>query len=118
MIRFINGEKRLVKSTSDGSTEPLFGKYIATFNEDIAQAFVVLRGWRLKFTTGDDQHYSEAVAKVDVENPNVNGREVIVRVTLGLRDKKKFDDPFEGIVYFTVVGTIKAKITEMTIRYG
>ena len=117
MLRFINGSKRLSKAVRDGSKDPLTGTVTLSFNETISKAFVVLRGGDLKFTDDSDHHLHEAKARVSINDENIDGKEVTVHVTLGLRDKHAYDDPFEGTVYFTVVGEVKGRVTEMTIKY-
>jgi hypothetical protein len=117
MFKFINDEMKLTKQTKEKEEKPITKKVKVTFDEPISKAFVVLRGWKLSFSEETDHHLAEVNVKVELENENIDGKEVGVKATVGIRDKDTFDDPYEGIVYFTVIGLPKIKITEMTIRY-
>ena len=114
--------KGSVAMASSSTKEPLKAEVPIKFDEDVSKAYVFLRGWEIHFMNNEDHQIAQALVTVDLENENIDGHDAKVIVTMGMRDKKSmthgiFDDKYEGTVYFTVIGILKGRVKEWTVKY-
>jgi hypothetical protein len=71
----------------------------------VSQAAAVLTGFIVEFSGGDDHHLGQLDVQVNVPGGGVNGSNVTVNVTFGLRDwSGNWDDRYDGTVFFSVIG--------------
>jgi len=75
-----------------------------TFPVSVMQATAILTGFIAEFSNGDDHHLGQVDVQVSVPPGGVNGPNVTVNVTLGLRDwSGNWDDQYDGQVFFAVI---------------
>jgi hypothetical protein len=68
------------------------------------QATAILTGFVAEFSGGNDHHLGQLDVQVAVPAGGVNGTNVTVNVTFGLRDwSGNWDDQYDGQVFFTVI---------------
>ena len=71
----------------------------------ITQATAILTGFLVEYSGGNDHHLGQLDIQVDVPSGGINGSQVSVQATIGLRDwSGNWDDQYDGQVFFTVVG--------------
>lgn len=76
-----------------------------TLPQPVTTATALLTGFIAQFSGGDDHHLGQLEVQVDVPTGGVNGANVQVKITFGLRDwSGNWDDRYDGTVFFTVVG--------------
>ena len=76
-----------------------------TFPTAVTQATAILTGFIAEFSPRDDHHLGQVDIQVTVPSGGVNGTNVTVSVTFGLRDwSDNWDDNYDGQVFFTVIG--------------
>jgi len=96
----------VTQSTSFGplsGSGPQTRTVTATFPSNISQATAILTGFTAEFSNGDDHPLGQL--ECDVAVMGVSGPNATVRVRLGLRDwTKEWDDPYDGEVFFAVIG--------------
>jgi hypothetical protein len=69
----------------------------------VSQAAAVLTGFDVEYSHGDDHHLGRL--DVELEVGAINGADVAVTVTYGLRDwSDNWDDGYDGTVSFAVIG--------------
>ncbi|NVM54350.1 MAG: hypothetical protein HWN66_11665 [Candidatus Helarchaeota archaeon] len=111
-----------IKLESKSTKEMLTEERKVFFDDNISKAYAFLRGYELRFAGNQDHEIAEIIVKVDVKNEHIDGKEVDIKVSLAIRDKKSFsgglfDDRYEGTVYFTVLGLLQGRIKEMTMKF-
>jgi hypothetical protein len=75
-----------------------------TFPSAVTQATAILTGFIAEFSNGDDHHLGQLDVQVIVPSGGVNGANVTVNVTYGLRDwSGNWDDQYDGQVFFAVL---------------
>src|SRR5579884_1511349 len=75
-----------------------------TFPSSVSQATVILTGFIVEFSHGDDHHLGQLDVQVAVPAGGVNGANVTVNVTFGLRDwSGNWDDQYDGQIFFSVI---------------
>lgn len=76
-----------------------------TMPATVTKATAILTGFLVEFSGGDDHHLGQLDVQVNVPSGGINGANVAVQATLGLRDwSGNWDDRYDGQVFFTVVG--------------
>jgi hypothetical protein len=74
-----------------------------TLGSSVTQATAILTGFVAEFSGGDDHHLGQLDVRLSVGA--VNGANVVVNATFGLRDwSGEWDDKYDGQIFFTVVG--------------
>jgi hypothetical protein len=69
------------------------------FPTTVRRAVAAINGFRIGFTSSDDELFQKEVDASAQPTSGEQGPEVIVRVNFALRDKSGvFDDPYEGFV--------------------
>lgn len=75
-----------------------------TFPSTVTQATAILTGFIAEFSPRDDHHLGQLDVQVTVPSGGVNGTNVTVNVTFGLRDwSGDWDDNYDGQVFFSVI---------------
>ena len=75
-----------------------------TFPSPVTQATAILTGFIAEFSNGNDHHLGQLDVQVVVPAGGVNGTDVTVQVTLGLRDwSGNWDDQYDGQIFFAVI---------------
>src|SRR5437899_3104726 len=75
-----------------------------TFPSAVSQATAILTGFIAEFSGGDDHHLGQLDVQVIVPPGGVNGANVTVNVTYGLRDwSDNWDDQYDGQIFFSVI---------------
>jgi len=75
-----------------------------TFPSAVTQATAILTGFIAEFSNGDDHHLGQLDIQVLVPPGGVNGNNVTVNVTFGLRDwSGNWDDQYDGQIFFSVI---------------
>ena len=75
-----------------------------TFPSAVTQATAILTGFIAEFSNGDDHHLGQLDIQVLVPPGGVNGTNVTVNVTFGLRDwSGNWDDQYDGQIFFSVI---------------
>ena|SRR5215213_781776 len=75
-----------------------------TFPSAVSQATAILTGFIAEFSNGDDHHLGQLDVQVIIPPGGVNGTNVTVNVTFGLRDwTGTWDDQYDGQVFFAVI---------------
>jgi hypothetical protein len=75
-----------------------------TFPSAVSQATAILTGFIAEFSGGDDHHLGQLDVQVIVPPGGINGTNVTVNVTYGLRDwSGNWDDQYDGQVFFSVI---------------
>lgn len=65
----------------------------------------MLTGFLVEFSGGNDHHLGQLDIQVNVPTNGINGAQVQVQATIGLRDwSGNWDDQYDGQVFFTVIG--------------
>ena len=73
-----------------------------SFSNPVSQAVAVLNGFEVEYSNQKDHHFGRLQVDVGVEE--INGTQVTVNITYGLRDwSKNWDDGYDGIVRFSVI---------------
>ena len=85
-----------------------FGPQVATptvtFPSPVTQATAILTGFVAEFSNGHDHHLGQLDIQVIVPPGGVNGTDVTVNVTFGLRDwSGNWDDAYDGEIFFSVI---------------
>lgn len=76
-----------------------------TLPSSVSQATAILTGFVVEFSGGDDHHLGQLDVSVVVPAGGVNGANVAVQVTYGLRDwSGNWDDQYDGQIFFSVIG--------------
>jgi hypothetical protein len=100
---------RIANSSVPFGALSLSGPQVATVTVNmgaaVAQAAAVLTGFISEFSGGNDHHLGQLDVQVNVPGGGVNGSNVTVNVTYGLRDwSGNWDDSYDGTVFFSVIG--------------
>src|ERR1700738_1726526 len=75
-----------------------------TFGAPVTQATAILTGFIVEFSGGNDHHLGQLDVQVAVPPGGVNGANLPVNVTFGLRDwSGDWDDQYDGRIFFSVV---------------
>ncbi|HEY4847247.1 MAG TPA: hypothetical protein VIH87_05480 [Methylocella sp.] len=83
---------------------PQVGTTSVTFPSPVSQATAILTGFIVEFSGGNDHHLGQLDVQVAVPPGGVNGANVTVNVTFGLRDwSGDWDDQYDGRIFFSVV---------------
>jgi hypothetical protein len=83
---------------------PQFTTTSVTFPAAVSQATAILTGFIAEFSNGDDHHLGQLDIQVIVPAGGVNGTNVTVNVTFGLRDwSGNWDDQYDGQIFFSVI---------------
>ena len=86
-------------------TGPRSSTTTVTLAQPVIQATAILTGFIAEFSQGNDHHLGQLDVQVMVPAGGVNGQNVQVQVTYGLRDwSGNWDDQYDGTVFFAVVG--------------
>ncbi len=86
-------------------TGPRSSTATVTLAQPVTQATAILTGFIAEFSQGNDHHLGQLDIQVVVPAGGVNGQNVQVQVTYGLRDwSGNWDDQYDGTVFFAVVG--------------
>jgi hypothetical protein len=71
----------------------------------VSQATAILTGFDVEFTNHGEGGRPFGMLDIRLDVQGVNGATVSVQVSYGLRDwSRNWDDPFDGTIYFTVIG--------------
>jgi hypothetical protein len=86
-------------------TGPQSTTVTVTLPGSVSTAIAILTGFIAEFSHGDDHHLGQLDIQVQVPPQGVNGQNVQVQITYGLRDwSGNWDDQYDGTVFFAVVG--------------
>ena len=76
-----------------------------TLGAAVTQAIAILTGFVAEYSGGDDHHLGRLDVQVNVPPGGINGANVTVNITFGLRDwSGNWDDSYDGQIFYTVVG--------------
>jgi hypothetical protein len=75
-----------------------------TFPSAVTQATAILTGFVAEFSGGNDHHLGQLDIQVAVPSGGINGTNVSVNATFGLRDwSGDWDDQYDGEIFFSVI---------------
>lgn len=75
-----------------------------TFPSAVTQATAILTGFLCEYSGGNDHHLGQLDVEVMIPAGGVNGTNVAVQVTYGLRDwSGNWDDQYDGQIFFSVI---------------
>jgi hypothetical protein len=91
-------------SSTSGSGPQSASKSVS-MGASVTKATAILTGFKAQFSNGDDHHLGLLQVQVWVAPGGISGSDVTVNASYGLRDwSGDWDDAYDGVVYFTVVG--------------
>lgn len=72
---------------------------------NVTKATAILTGFKVEYSNGNDHHLGLLDVEVAIPPGGINGSNVNVNLTYGLRDwSGNWDDAYDGTLFFTVVG--------------
>ena len=101
-MQIVNGSQAFGPVSGTG---PQTSTQTVTLPGVVSAATAILTGFLVEFSHGDDRHLGQLDVQVQVPPQGINGQNVQVQVTYGLRDwSGNWDDQYDGTVFFAVVG--------------